>query len=117
MRRGAARGCRSAEGPCFLWLEAEPERSFSQERRDAPERHPVRPLPDARRTAACPREVLRGELRKAVPQVMPDEWVLPQGKTVEGQVSPRRVPQARPRELSEQLARPPEPQPPGQLDL
>jgi len=63
-----------------------------QQRRDAPERHQVRPLQDAQWLDARPCE-RQAALQKAVPQAMSDELAFPQGQVVR-QISPPREPQA-----------------------
>jgi len=64
-----------------------------QQRRDAPERHQVRPLQDAQWLAARPCE-RQAVLQKAVPQAIPDELAFPRESVVRRQVSPPREPQA-----------------------
>jgi hypothetical protein len=58
----------------------------------------------------CSPPGLRGVLRRAAPQAMEDEWVVPQGKRVLQQVSQRpRAQKVQRREFSEHHALPLEP--------
>ncbi len=88
-----ARDCRSAWGPYSLWAEVEQERPVALEHSDVWAQQPPQ---DAQQLVACP-QGLQDVPRRAVPQGMQDELVLPPGKSALRQVSPVPVPQAQQR--------------------